>query len=53
MKKNLRITEPDYFNDFKCIGGKCEDSCCIGWDIDIDEVTYNIYIAIKFLHLQT
>lgn len=44
MEKRLKITEPDYFNRFKCIGGKCEDSCCIGWDIDIDEVTYNTYL---------
>ncbi len=37
MTKKLKIVMPDYFKQFKCIGGKCEDSCCIGWDIDVDE----------------
>ena len=54
MKNNLNITQPDYFNKFKCIGGKCEDSCCIGWDIDIDQITYDTYLKEKrkdFNHL--
>ena len=28
---------PDYYNDFACIMGACRHSCCIGWEIDIDE----------------
>lgn len=31
------ITVPDYFTSFKCIADKCRDSCCIGWEIDIDD----------------
>ena len=27
---------PTYFNEFACIGGACEDNCCIGWEIGID-----------------
>ena len=34
---------PTYFNEFACIGGACEDNCCIGWEIDIDENTDNLY----------
>lgn len=30
-------------NNFKCIGGSCEDNCCIGWDVDIDKETYKKY----------
>ncbi len=26
--------------DFKCIGSKCIDSCCTGWDITLDKGTY-------------
>jgi lysine-N-methylase len=29
---------------FKCINSSCTDSCCAGWDINIDEDTYNKYI---------
>ena len=28
---------PDYYPKFQCIAGACRHSCCIGWEIDIDE----------------
>ena len=34
---------PKYMTLFKCIGGACEDNCCIGWDVDIDKTTYLKY----------
>lgn len=34
---------PTYFEEFKCIGGACEDTCCAGWRIDIDEATFKKY----------
>lgn len=38
------ITErPDYYDKFKCIAERCSDSCCIGWEIDIDPDTLKIY----------
>ncbi|GAA0076444.1 hypothetical protein UT300005_08220 [Clostridium sp. CTA-5] len=42
MKVNIFI--PKYMVDFKCISSKCTDTCCAGWDINIDEATYNKYI---------
>lgn len=37
---------PDYYNKFKCIADKCEDSCCrSGWEIPIDDDTYAAYKA--------
>ena len=30
---------PEYYSDFHCIADKCRDSCCIGWEIDVDPVT--------------
>ena len=33
----MLIKVPDYFLSFRCIADKCNDSCCIGWEIDIDE----------------
>ena len=35
---------PTYMMEFKCISSSCTDSCCAGWDINIDEDTYNKYI---------
>lgn len=42
----MMITVPEYFDSFKCIGGECYDSCCIGWEIDIDEETHKIYRSV-------
>lgn len=47
MKEQMRILMPSYVDDFKCIGGLCEDSCCIGWDIDIDKESYRKYSRTK------
>ncbi|MBE7019590.1 MAG: hypothetical protein E7413_06935 [Ruminococcaceae bacterium] len=38
---------PFYYQDFKCIGGVCKHNCCIGWEIDIDPVTYEKYQGIS------
>lgn len=37
------VTIPDYYNKFKCIADKCPDNCCIGWEIDVDNDTYEKY----------
>jgi len=42
MKVNIFL--PKYMVEFKCISSSCIDSCCAGWDINIDEDTYNKYI---------
>jgi lysine-N-methylase len=38
-----KILEPQYFQSFHCIAGDCEDSCCTGWDVVIDQATYDAY----------
>jgi lysine-N-methylase len=37
------IEYPDYYEKFKCVGGDCKDTCCAGWEIDIDEETFYYY----------
>ena len=38
----------EYFKEtFQCIADKCEHSCCIGWEIDIDEDSYDYYMGIE------
>ena len=34
---------PDYYKEFACVKGDCRHSCCIGWEIDIDEDTLSFY----------
>lgn len=31
------------YNDFKCIADKCPDTCCSGWQIAIDDDSYDRY----------
>lgn len=38
---------PDFYEDFHCIADKCKDSCCIGWELDIDEDTFEYYKSIE------
>ncbi len=33
----MTIKVPKYFTRFRCIAEKCRDSCCIGWEIRIDD----------------
>lgn len=40
-------TRPDYFNEFKCTADKCQDTCCAGWLIAIDEESLEKYKKIK------
>ena len=37
---------PQYYRDFRCIADKCRHSCCVGWEIDVDDVTYAKYKAV-------
>lgn len=41
------IRMPLYFKEFQCIGGSCEDNCCVGWDVEIDKKTYHHYRKVK------
>lgn len=34
---------PKLYEKFKCIADRCRHSCCIGWEIDIDEITLSYY----------
>lgn len=31
------FARPDYFDKFRCLADKCRHSCCVGWEIDIDD----------------
>lgn len=46
-KKNKSVIVPSYLKSFSCIGGNCEDTCCAGWMITIDEPTYKKYKKVK------
>ena len=42
----MKTYAPDYYKNFHCIADKCKHSCCIGWDVYIDEDTEKKYRAL-------
>ncbi len=42
----MKTFAPNYYKKFSCIADKCKHSCCIGWEIDIDDKTYEQYKSI-------
>lgn len=40
----LRV--PHYYDEFSCIAHRCGNSCCVGWEIDIDEETFDYYKSV-------
>jgi lysine-N-methylase len=43
----MKLYAPKYYKKFKCIADKCPHSCCIGWEIDVDENTLEKYKRLK------
>ena len=43
----MKLFAPEYYKSFRCIADKCRHSCCIGWEIDIDPDTVDVYKALK------
>ena len=43
----MKLYAPKYYKDFLCIADKCKHSCCVGWEIDIDESTINKYASLS------
>ena len=39
----MEYTFPHYFEKFKCVAAECEDTCCAGWAIMIDENSLEKY----------
>ena len=44
----MKLYAPKYYKRFKCIADKCPHSCCVGWEIDIDENTLEKYKGAKY-----
>ncbi|WBW96201.1 flagellin lysine-N-methylase [Oceanirhabdus sp. W0125-5] len=43
----MKIRVPDYFKDFVCIASQCEDTCCAGWEVVIDDESYKKYQKVE------
>ena len=43
----MQYTAPHYYKKFRCIGGACPDTCCAGWQIQIDPASLRKYRHMK------
>lgn len=41
----MKTIVPDYYKDFRCIAGECRHTCCMGWEIDVDEPALRRFLA--------
>lgn len=41
--KQPSVLATDLVLRFRCVGAECEDTCCAGWAIDVDDVTRKKY----------
>lgn len=42
-KIDSQVLVPAYVKQFRCLGGECPDTCCVGWDIVIDSRSLERY----------
>lgn len=43
----MRVIVPDYYENFKCIASECTDTCCAGWEVDVDENAQEFYQTVQ------
>ena len=43
MPQPSKRLQPRSYGAFRCVGADCEDTCCIGWGVNIDRPTYEAY----------
>lgn len=42
----MRRVTPRYATAFRCIAERCRHSCCVGWEIEVDEAARERYAAV-------
>lgn len=40
----MKYRTVSWYQEFRCIGGSCEDSCCENWEIDLDDESLKTYM---------
>lgn len=39
----IKIFVPTYFKEFRCIADRCPDTCCAGWEVNLDPESAEYY----------
>ena len=43
----MKLRRPVYYKDFHCISSECRDTCCAGWEIEVDEEAAERYERVE------
>lgn len=43
FSQDMLLRVPSFYNKFCCLADKCTDTCCVGWEIDVDEISLSKY----------
>ncbi len=43
----MKIKTPYYYKDFRCIASECTDTCCAGWEVDVDAESAQYYAQVE------
>lgn len=43
----MQIRYPEYYGKFHCLAGDCPDTCCVGWEIRVDQASRKRYRDIR------
>ena len=41
------LRAPDFLRRFRCTASACSDTCCVGWEIGVDEETRKLYRTVE------
>ena len=42
----MKHLAPAYYGAFTCLADRCRDNCCIGWEVDIDDESLEVYNSV-------
>lgn len=43
----MRVFFPSYYKEFSCIADRCRHSCCVGWEIGVDDSSMKRYSSLN------
>lgn len=43
----MKISQPHYYKNFRCLAGDCPDSCCQEWDVLVDDTSAQAYLKLE------
>lgn len=43
----MKVYVPEYFKNFRCIADKCPDTCCAGWEVNLDRESTEFYKTVS------